>query len=199
MLSSRILSSRLRRACLIFSIMAFAAAVPAAELTPDMSAEQVAAESYARMRAGAWDAAAETFDPAALKHFREMVGPIIEGPLGEGMIGMFYGTGKTADDIRKMNDMAFFAGFMRNVVGDAGARLEAQEILGSVPEGADRLHLVTRASVEAMDIRITQMEVVTMNRTSQGWRLALSGKFDGIAQALRKAGDPLPELPVTVP
>src|SRR5690606_17262655 len=104
--SSRILSSRLRRACLIFSIMAFAAPVSAAELTPDMSAEQVAAESYARMRAGAWDAAAETFDPAALKHFREMVGPIIEGPLGEGMIGMFFGTGKTADDIRKMNDMA---------------------------------------------------------------------------------------------
>ncbi len=39
--------------------------------------------------------------------------------------------------------------------------------------------------------------VVTMNRTPQGWRLALSGKFDGMAQAMRKAGEARPEAPAT--
>lgn len=190
---------RLRSVLLAFSILAFACPLLAAELTPDLSAEQVAAESYARMSAGEWDRAAETFDPAALKQFREMIAPILEGPMGEGMVGMFYGAGKTADDIRKMNDTAFFAGFMRNIAGGVAVSLKGQEILGSVPEGADRLHLVTRASVEAMDIRMTQMEVVTMNRTPQGWRLALSGKFDGMAQAMRKAGEAKPEAPATAP
>lgn len=190
---------RLRSVLLAFSMLTFACPLLAAELTPDLSAEQVAAESYARMRAGEWDRAAETFDPAALKQFREMIAPILEGTMGEGMIGMFYGAGKTADDIRRMNDTAFFAGFMRNVAGGVAASLKGQEILGSVPEGADRIHLVTRASVEAMDIRMTQMEVVTMNRTPQGWRLALSGKFDGMAQAMRKAGEARPEAPATAP
>lgn len=190
---------RLHFAFLAFSMLAFACPLPAAELTPELSAEQVAAESYARMRAGEWESAAETFDPAALKQFREMIAPIIEGPMGEGMIGIFYGAGKTADDIRSMNDTTFFAGFMRNIAGGVAVSLKGQEILGGVPEGADRLHLVTRASVEAMDIRMTQMEVVTMNRTPQGWRLALSGKFDGMAQAMRKAGEAVPEVPATAP
>lgn len=190
---------RFRAAFLTFWMLAFACPLLAAELTPDLSAEQVAAESYSRMRAGEWDSAAETFDPAALKQFRDMIAPILEGAMGEGMIGMFYGAGKTADDIRRMNDTAFFAGFMRNIAGGVAVSLKGQEILGSVPEGADRLHLVTRASVEAMDIRMTQMEVVTMNRTPQGWRLALSGKFDGMAQAMRKAGEARPEAPATAP
>ena len=190
---------RLRSVLLAFSMLAFACPLLAGELTPDLSAEQVAAESYARMSAGEWDRAAETFDPAALKQFRDMIAPIIEGPMGEGMVDMFYGAGKTADDVRKMNDTAFFAGFMRNIAGGVAVNLKGQEILGSVPEGADRLHLVTRASVEAMDIRMTQMEVVTMNRTPKGWRLALSGKFDGMAQAMRKAGEARPEAPATAP
>jgi hypothetical protein len=50
-----------------------------------------------------------------------------------------------------------------------------------------------------MGIRMTQMEVVTMNRTPQGWRLALSGKFDGMAQAMRKASEARPEAPATGP
>ena len=190
---------RLRSVLFAFSMLAFACPLLAAELTPDLSAEQVAAESYARMSAGEWDRAAETFDPAALKQFRDMIAPILEGAMGEGMVDMFYGAGKTADDVRKMNDTAFFAGFMRNIAGGVAVNLKGQEILGSVPEGADRLHLVTRASVEAMDIRMTQMEVVTMNRTPKGWRLALSGKFDGMAQAMRKAGEARPEAPATAP
>lgn len=193
------LSFRLRCALLSISMLAFIGPVLAAELSPDMSAEQVAAESYARMRAGEWERAAETFDPAALKQFREMLGPLIEGPVGEGMVGTFYGAGKTAADVRKLNDAAFFAGFMKTLAGGIGVSLKNQEILGSVPEGADRLHLVTRASVEAMDIRMTQMEVVTMNRTPQGWRLALSGKFDGMAQALRRASEAKSEPPAVGP
>ena len=68
-------------------VLLFAGPLAAADLTPEMSAEQVAAESYARMRAGDWQAAAETFDPAALKQFRDMMAPMLEGPVGEAMAG----------------------------------------------------------------------------------------------------------------
>lgn len=116
---------RLRCALLSIAMLAFVGPVLAAELSPDMSAEEVAAESYARMRAGEWERAAETFDPAALKQFRDMLAPLIEGPVGEGMVGMFYGAGKTAADVRKLNDAAFFAGLVRTLVGGVGVSLKS--------------------------------------------------------------------------
>jgi hypothetical protein len=169
----------------------------AAALTPEMSAEQVAREAYARMRAGDWAAAAETFDPAALKQFRGMVGPLLERPVGEGVLGMFHDDGKLSADTGKMSDAEFFAGFVRGLMLGSGANLNGQDILGAVPEGPDRMHLVTRSSVEAMGIHLTQVEVVTLNRTPQGWRLALNGKLDGMAQALRQASETRPSSPPT--
>lgn len=185
--------SRLAMAVLLMSLVV--APLAAAELTPEMSAEQVAAEAYARMRAGDWPSAAEAFDPAALKQFRDMMAPMLEGPVGEAMAGMFFGAGSSGSDLAKMNDAAFFAGFMRTVSSGTGARLDGQDILGKVPEGPDRQHLVTRTTAEAMGVRMTQMEVVTLNRTPQGWRLALSGELEGMAQALRRASASTPKTP----
>jgi hypothetical protein len=190
--ASRSAANRLRRALCWLMLLLSAGPLAAAELTPAMSAEQVAAEAYARMRAGDWTSAAEAFDSAALKQFRDMMAPMLEGPVGEAMAGMFFGTGSSGSDLAKMNDAAFFAGFMRTVSGGTGARLDGQEILGKVAEGPDRLHLVTRATAEAMGVRMTQMEVVTLNRTPLGWRLALSGELEGMAQALRRANASAP-------
>lgn len=192
-------SYRPRRVMAGLLVLLFAGPLAAADLTPEMSAEQVAAEAYARMRAGEWESAAETFDPAALERFRGMMAPILEGPVGEAMATMFFGKGKTGRDLAKMSDTAFFSGFMRNVSGVGGAKLQGQQILGSVPEGTDRQHLVTRATAEAMGVRMTQMEVVTLNRTPQGWRLALSGELEGMAQALRRASEAAPKPPASAP
>jgi hypothetical protein len=188
-------ANRLRRALCRLMLLLFAGPLAAAELRPEMSAEEVAAEAYARMRAGDWPSAAEAFDPAALKQFRDMMAPMLEGPVGEAMAGMFFGAGSSGSDLAKMNDAAFFAGFMRTVSDGSGARLDGQDILGKVPEGPDRQHLVTRATAEAMGLRMTQMEVVTLNRTPQGWRLALSGELEGMAQALRRASASAPKTP----
>lgn len=190
--SNRSAASRLRRAPCWLMLLIFAGPLAAAELTPQMSAEEVAAEAYARMRAGDWQAAAEAFDPAAMKRFRDMMAPMLEGPVGEAMAGMFFGADSSGSDLAKMNDAAFFAGFMRTVSDGSGARLDGQDILGKVPESPDRQHLVTRATAEAMGVRMTRMDVVTLNRTPQGWRLALSGELEGMAQALRRANASTP-------
>ena len=68
----------------------------------------------------------------------------------------------------------------------SGGKLEGQEILGGISEGAERRHMVVRSTASAMGVSITQMEVVSLNLTPQGWRLALSGKIDGMAKALQQ-------------
>lgn len=160
----------------------------AAELTPDASPEAVLQESFRRMQANEWVAAADAFDPAALKQFREMLAPIVEAEDGAGVVAMFFGDEATPASLKAMNDQAFFAGMMSTIMSVSGGTLESQEVLGGVPEGADRMHMVVRSKAAAMGLSITQMEVVTLNKTPQGWRLALSGKMEGMAQALKQLG-----------
>ncbi len=171
----------------------------AAELKPDMTPEQVASEAYARMRAGDWPGAAETFDPAALKQFRGFFGAQGEAspmaPMLQALLGIE--DGKSLDTL---DDTAFFAGFLQSMMGRMGGMvaLGGQQILGGVPEGDDRVHLVARTSAEAMGLKMTNMEVVTLNRTPKGWRLALSGQMEGMAALFGKAaeaGNALPPPP----
>jgi hypothetical protein len=46
------------------------------------------------------------------------------------------------------------------------------------------------------------MEVVTLNRTPQGWRLAMSGEMEGMAQMIRRmseaSAEEMPLLPPEV-
>lgn len=171
----------------------------AAELKPDMTPEQVAAESYARMRIGDWTGAAETFDPAALKQFRGFFGAPGEtspmAPMLQALLGV-----EDVKSLDKLDDAAFFAGFLKAMLGRMGGMVAMgdQQVLGGVPEGDDRMHLVTRTTAQAMGVRMTNMEVVTLNRTPKGWRLALSGQMEGMAALFGKAaeaGNALPPSP----
>ncbi|MBP6750585.1 MAG: hypothetical protein KA144_13185 [Xanthomonadaceae bacterium] len=168
--------------------IANAAPLWAAELRPDATPEAVLHESFRRMKAGEWTSAADAFDPAALTQLRDMLAPILESEDGAGVATMFFGDGASPASLKSMSDQAFFAGLMSSIMQTAGGSLESQEVLGGVAEGPDRMHMVVRNKAAAMGLSITQMEVVTLNKTPQGWRLALSGKMEGMAQALKQLG-----------
>ena len=168
--------------------LASAPSLRAAELKPDASPEAVLQESFRRMQTSEWAAAADAFDPAALKQFREMLAPLLESDDSASVMAMFFGDDVSAASLKSMSDQAFFAGLMSTIMQTSGGRLESQDVLGGVAEGPDRMHMVVRSKAAAMGLSITQMEVVTLNKTPQGWRLALSGKMEGMAQALRQLG-----------
>ncbi len=157
----------------------------AADLKPDDSPEAVLRESYRRMQANDWSAASETFDPAALKQFRDMLAPMLEAGDGAGVLVMLFGPEQTLDSLKTMSDQAFFAGLISSMMRTSGGTLEGQDVVGGVAEGPARMHMVVRSKAAARGITITQMEVVNLNKTAEGWRLALSGKMEGMAQALQ--------------
>jgi hypothetical protein len=171
---------------LIATLMFGTTPVAAADLTVQDSPETVLAESYRRMKAAEWVAAADTFDAGALKQFREMLTPILDAGEGAGVMAVFFGAEQSSETIKTMSDQAFFAKVIATMMQTPGGKLEGQEILGGISEGAERRHMVVRSTASAMGISITQMEVVSLNLTPQGWRLALSGKIDGMAKALQQ-------------
>ena len=208
---------------LILSVAALCAPgfAPAAELTPDLPPEAVLREAYARMRAGDWRAAAETFDPAALARFRAMLEPLFvaaSAPVSEGgdgqanqanqanrdamMLMLLFAPAKSVEEVRALSDRELFARLMRGTMSLAGARLDGQQILGHVAEGADLVHVVTRNTVRMDEITVSKVEAVTLQRTAQGWRLALTGEIEGLAESLQatvEAGKTGPEADLPSP
>jgi hypothetical protein len=197
---------RFRLSSLLCLALLCAGMASAAELTPELPPEQVAREAYARMRAGDWVAAADTFDPAALKRFRELLAPVFDaadrrgkGPAdkaqgadagagagaGALMLWVLFAPATSVDEIRKLSDREVFARIMGNTMSLANAELEEQQVIGSVAEGPDMVHVVTRnvARVDAMSL--TKVEAITLQRTAQGWRLALTGDLEGLAETLQ--------------
>lgn len=187
---------------------------PAAELTPDLPPEAVLREAYARMRAGDWRAAAETFDPAALARFRAMLEPLFAAasePAGGGdgeanrdamMLMLLFAPAKSVEEVRALSDRELFARLMRGTMSLAGAQLDGQQILGHVAEGADQVHVVTRNTARMDEITVSKVEAVTLQRTAQGWRLALTGEIEGLAESLQatvEAGKTGPEADLPSP
>ena len=175
--------------------------VIAAELTVDMPPEQVAREAYARMQAADWVGAAETFDPAALKRFRELLAPVLDvaGGVGAGRAGRVQGTESTGalmlwvlfapatsiEEIRALSDREVFARIMANTMSLASAELESQQVIGSVAEGTEMVHVVTRNVGKVETLSMTKVEAITLRRTELGWRLALTGDLEGLAETLQ--------------
>ena len=55
-----------------------------------------------------------------------------------------------------------------------------------VAEGADVRHVVTRSKVAAQGIEMTKMDVVSLRRTPQGWRVQLKGDMTGMAELMKR-------------
>jgi hypothetical protein len=173
----------------------------AAELTTETPPEQVAREAYARMQAADWVAAAETFDPAALKRFREWLLPMLDAADAAGkdragkaqsaqtdgafMLWVLFAPATSIEEIRALSDREVFARIMANTMSLASARLDGQAVIGSVTEGLDMVHVVTRNSAKVEADTIAKVETITLKRTAQGWRLALTGDLEALAETLQ--------------
>ena len=176
--------------------------VAAAELTVDMPPEQVAREAYRRMQTADWVAAAETFDPAALKRFRELLLPVLDAvgvsgkdpPAGKKqdsasagalMLWVLFAPATSVEEIKALSDREVFARIMANTMSLASAKLEGQYVIGRVAEGNDMVHVVTRNVAKVETMTMTKVEAITLHRTPQGWRLALTGDLEGLAETLQ--------------
>lgn len=195
-------SFRLLRPLSLSLALLCAGPVAAAELTVDTPPEQVAREAYRRMQAADWVAAAETFDPAALKRFRELLLPVLDAvgasgkdpPAGKKqdsasagalMLWVLFAPATSVEEIKALSDREVFARIMANTMSLASAKLEGQDVIGSVAEGTDMVHVVTRNVAKVETMTMTKVEAITLHRTPQGWRLALTGDLEGLAETLQ--------------
>lgn len=179
--------NRIGRALIIWLCLAVLAPAFAKE-TP----EAVYRRFEAAVKAQGMSAIADYLHPDELARFKGMVEPALTDPAlqSEGdrkMMQALFGPDATPAAIKAMPPRDFVLAVMRMVdrrTRHAGVTLGRGEVLGAVPE-KDLVHLVVRMSGGAAEVQITQLEVVSLKQHGETWRLMLSGKIEGFAEALR--------------
>lgn len=185
-----------RMACLLVALtlsLPSSAADDVADVVSGALPESVAADYYALSRRGDWAGVVALTDPAAIDGFRgrlldfagrhvirkeEMV--LMEGdpiPVGvlQAHVTAFFGPVTTIDEVAALRPSVLLARALDEMSRIIGPRIERLQILGQVVEGAERVHVLVRTESPVANGRaFTDYDVLTLHRTTGGWRVESS-------------------------
>lgn len=153
--------------------------------------ERVMMQYFDAMEYEDYDAAARLFDPEDIKVFRESFSFLAELSVNQqqAVYEQMIGPWATQESVEKMSDEEFFAsvfGFsMRQAMGQV--QITRADYLGSVLEGEELAHAVSRISVAVGDFEVTEMDVTTLARRNGAWRMKVSGDVERIAGQVKRA------------
>lgn len=151
--------------------------------------EQVESQYIDALRLKGFAAVPEYIHPDELIRFREMLLPLLLGdqPLAQTLRTSFFGPSATAESVQTLSPNEFMRGFMglaQQQIKGMNLMVGKSDILGSVKEG-EVIHLVTRNTAGAGSVQVTQLEIISLKPYRDTWRLLLSGKIEGLAQAIK--------------
>jgi hypothetical protein len=182
------LSARLTAAAAVVTV-ALAGPLRAQENTP----EAVAANYLSAMQASDWTGMAKLMHPDALRQLRAFMAPLFAAtvPEAEAFREQFLGV-RTVAEATALSDTTVFTNFVRalNARNPTTAQALSEAIIeqiGHVTEGADVAHVVYRATLDVESMSVTNVQVLTLKLSSDGWRVLLTGDYSALATALRQA------------
>jgi hypothetical protein len=171
---------------LVFVLLVFATAPAYAK-----SASETAKEFYNLLKQNNYSAAAEYYDPAALREFRKLMS--FENEIPEGRRKIYFKTffvpALTDDSISTLSDHDFFVSFWRGILTSerfsGEIKFDDVKILGVVMEGEDLAHVVIRNRISVAEHEVESVEVTTFGKFGSQWKVKMSGKLKVIALTLR--------------
>lgn len=155
--------------------------------------EEITEEYFQLLEDQKWEEIASLFDENALSDFRGMLQFLFENdslPALAQVRSQFFGPSITSAQVNEMTDQIFFSKFLGGIFQQAAQlgslNFTKLEILGSVKEGKDTVHVVTRNVVGFGEMEMENMEIVSFKKVETQWKILLSGKIKGFAQQLSK-------------
>ena len=160
----------------------------------DKSPEAVATRALTALKESRIADFAKTMHPEALKQLKatllEVVAEAEKQERVDEVLTIFKNV-NSADDLRKLDDVAFFTAFFEGVmqlqprIRDAlqGTTLD---VIGHVPEGPDVIHVVYRGTVTQGDVKVSKMSVMSLKSHGDDWGMLLTGDIEGMAAMLKR-------------
>ncbi|WP_143206274.1 hypothetical protein [Singulisphaera sp. GP187] len=105
------------------------------------------------------------------------------------VLALFEGV-KSADDLKKLDDLAFFTSFVRHELKvkpelkEALAKMTVQT-LGHVPDGKALQHVVYRTNLPFSGKNIDTVKVISLRKNGETWGMLLSGTVEATIESLK--------------
>ncbi|MFT5467721.1 MAG: hypothetical protein ACI8UO_002828 [Verrucomicrobiales bacterium] len=179
----------------ILALTIFALSIFQASAVDQSDPLKVAEAYWNALTESDYAAAAELFDPKALKGVRELMSIFedSDNPQIAAAVPQLFGEGATAEMLAAMSDVEFFEKFLGTVMGLMGESVDFEEmkVLGGVDEGKDIRHIVTRMTVKVEELKMGAIEVVSLRNVDGKWSVMLKGEIEAMAKGLRERFDAL--------
>ena len=179
--------------CLLLALLLAVAPASAQRAYPASTPEELVLSMGEATRAGDWDGMAGLMHPSALAEVRDLFMPLLATPATAEVLPMLFGM-ETAEEVANLTDAQLFAALMQRVL--AGEEVAAElvksatvEIVGTVREGADTVHVVSRIRMTYGKASFGSLEVGSAIRDGAVWRGLLSGEIAGLAAMLQQGID----------
>ena len=185
----RLMLRQLSVRAVLVVVLASGLVVPAAAQvdTPENLAQAI----VDTMAQGDWRAMAGLMHPDALAQLSAIFRPVLDSPDAEDFLAEYF---EPSTEGTELTDADIFAGMMRFSLAqdpELGAvlRTATVDVIGSVPEGVDTVHVVYRMDMTVEGMHLSQMDVLSARAYQGGWLGLLQGDISAIAQAIARAFD----------
>jgi len=160
--------------------------------------EAVAKAFVAATQTADWAKAASFMHPDSLAQFKKLFEPLFANEKSAKLVGELFGV-KSRAEFDQSNGAQIFEKFMSGITGlipgfDKLMSKASFDIIGQISETPELVHLLyrTRAPLDDMqskdapdrfkNVTFSKLEVMTLKRHENTWRLALSGEVEAMTQ-----------------
>jgi hypothetical protein len=193
----------------VFRAVIFALAIsipslpPVLAQTPADTPETVAKAYVDATLAGDWAKAASLTHPESLAQFKKLFEPIFANEKSAVLAGILLGV-KSRAEFDQLSDAQLFVKLTGSLMSGIAGELPgfnktlskmSFNIIGQIAETPDLVHLLYRTQVPLDEMRlkdapadlfknitVSKLEVMTLNRYENTWRMTLSSELEGMAQ-----------------
>jgi len=194
--------SFLAMASAVLIFLLFPSKSPAAP--DDGSPEAVVRAATDALNHGRTEEFAKAMHPEALREFRAAMSALVDAAAKEGQADQvlkIFPSVKDVQELKKLDDVHFFADYMRGVTGHDPALKSALanskvQVLGHVAEGKETAHVVYRLSTKVDGADVDGLiSVASLRKDGPRWAMLLSGDVEAMTLMMKQRLAAKPTVP----
>ena len=158
------------------------------QINSNTSPEEISSIAMVALEDHRYEDFASLMHPDALTQMRDFANLILSISGEDKSLLTLFGV-KDSTDFHTISDTSIMAKFMEAVMSKLEDKVKIKDmslkILGSVMEGADTIHIVTRSNTVMNEISISTMEITSLKQSKYGWRLLIDEQIQGYMTVIR--------------
>ena len=178
------------RRILFASLISLVAALTSPwSMSAESSPSDIASAYFTALGKGDWQASTALMHPDALDRFKGIIATATKGKDGKELLQQLFqvSTQKDFDRLSNAETFRLFWSSMARLQPDLvkAFGMAQQAILGSVAEGENIVHVVSKVTIRPEPgVSASQIDVVSLQRDGASWRVLLTGDMEGLAEEL---------------